>query len=140
MPDWLEGLTAPDLGIVIAGNHYAATQTMDEEHRQQVTFQGAFGSERAVIRNVRKDDEGTVSFSALLLQPGQEAGMDDERFLLDLGAFSIACRRGSTNAKTDWHTYQGCAWNTVRVASTLTNVTLNADFSVPGFQAGAPAK
>jgi hypothetical protein len=91
---------------VIAGNHYAATQSMDEEHRQEVSFLGAFGSEGPIIRSVRKADEGVVSMSALLLKPGQDAGMDDETFLLGLNEFSIACRRGSSGQPSDWHTYK----------------------------------
>jgi hypothetical protein len=134
MSDWLDALTAPDLGIVIAGNHFAATQTMDEEQRQNIRFQGAFGSEGPVIRSVRKADEGSVSMSAILLEPGQDAGMDDETFLYALKSFKIACRRGSTGRPSDWHVYDGCAWNTVRVNSTLDQVTLNVDFSVPGFR------
>lgn len=130
---WLDAMNAPDLGIVIAGNHYAATQTMDEENRQEVRFMGAFGSDAPVARSVRRADESTVSFSALLMRPGQDAGMDDETFMLTLKDFRIACRRGSTGAPTDWHIYDHCAWNTVRVASTLDSVTLTADFSVPGY-------
>jgi len=134
---WLDAMNAEDLGIVIAGNHYAVTQTMDEEHRQEVRFIGAFGSDSPVARSVRRADESTVSFSALLLKPGQNAGMDDETFMLSLKSFSIATRRGSTGSPSDWHIYDGCAWTTVRVASTLDSVTLNADFSVPSY---APPK
>lgn len=134
MADWLEAMNAPDLGIVIAGNHYAMTQTMDEEHRQEVRFLGAFGSEGPVARSVRKANEGVVSFSAILLQPGQEAGMDDETWMLSLKNFRIATRRGSTGKPTDWHVYDNCAWNTIRVNSTLDQVTLNTDFSVPGYR------
>lgn len=130
---WLDAMNAPDLGIVIAGNHYAATQTMDEENRQEVRFMGAFGSEGPVARSVRRADESTVAFSAILMKPGQNAGMDDETFMLSLKDFSISCRRGSTGAPTDWHIYSHCAWTTVRVSSTLDAVTLNADFSVPGY-------
>lgn len=130
---WLDAMNAPDLGIVIAGNHYAVTQTMDEEHRQEVRFMGAFGSDAPVARSVRRADESTVSFSAMLLKPGQNAGMDDETFMLSLKNFRIACRRGSTGSDSDWHIYDGCAWTTVRVASTLDSVTLNADFSVPSY-------
>lgn len=134
MADWLEAMNAPDLGIVIAGNHFAMTQTMDEEHRQEVRFMGAFGSDGPVARSQRRADENLVSFSAILLKPGQEAGMDDERWMLELKSFRIACRRGSTGNPSDWHVYDNCAWNTVRVNSTLDQVTLNADFSVPGYR------
>lgn len=124
-------MNAPDLGIVIAGDHFAATQTMDEEHRQTVTYNGAFGSEGPVTRAVRRADDSTVSMSAILLKPGQDAGMDDETVLLGLGSFKIICTRGATH-----RVYEQCAWNTVHVASTLDAVTLSADFSVPGWQPG----
>ena len=127
---WLEAMNAPDLGIVIAGNHYAATQTMDEEHRQEVRFMGGFGHDGPICRAVRKADESTVSFSAILLRPGQDAGMEDEEWMLGLKNFQISTRRG--NAK--WYYYENCAWNNVRVNSTLDQVTLNADFSVPGYE------
>ncbi len=133
MPKFLEALNAPDLGIVVAGNHYAATQTMDEEHRQVINYNGAFGHDGPVCRSVRKADDSTVSMSAILLKPGQAAGMDDEDWMLSLKSFQIACRRGSSGQPSDWHVYDSCAWNSVRVASTLEQVTLNADFSVPGY-------
>jgi hypothetical protein len=136
MAGWLEAMNAPDLGIVIAGNHYAATQTMDEEHRQTVAYNGAFGSDGPVTRSVRRADDATVSFSAILLKPGQNAGMDDETFMLGLHSFQISCRRGSSGQPSDWHVYDQCAWNTIHVASTLDQVTLTTDFSVPGFQPG----
>lgn len=133
---WLDALNAPDLGLTIAGKHFAATQTMDEENRQEVRFHGAFGSDGPVARSIRRADESQVSFSAILLQPGQDAGMEDERFLLAQKNFQVACRRGSTGQPSDWHIYDNCAWTTVRVNSTLDQVTLNADMSVPGY---APA-
>lgn len=130
---WLEALNAPDLGIVIAGNHYAATQSMDEEHRQTVNYNGAFGTDGPVSRSVRRADDSTVSMSAILLRPGQDAGMDNEDFMLSLKSFQIATRRGSSGQPSDWHVYDDCAWNTIRVSSTLDQVTMNADFSVPGY-------
>lgn len=133
MPKFLEALNAPDLGIVVAGNHYAATQTMDEEHRQMINYNGAFGAEGPVTRSRRHADDSTISMSALLLEPGQNAGMDDEDFLLDMDSFQISCRRGSSGQPSDWHVYDGCAWNTVRVSSSLEQVMLTVDFSVPGF-------
>lgn len=133
MAGWLEAMNAPDLGIVIAGNHYAATQTMDEEHRQNVTYNGAFGSDGPVTRSVRRADDSTVSMSAILLKPGQNAGMDNEDFMLSLKSFQISTRRGSSGSTADWHVYDECAWNTVHVSSTLDQVTMTADFSVPGY-------
>jgi hypothetical protein len=140
MSKWLEALNAPDLGIVIAGNHYAATQSMDEEHRQNVTYSGAFGTDGPVSRSVRKADDATVSFSAILLKPGQGAGMDDETFMYSLKSFSISCRRGTSGQPSDWHIYDDCAWNTIHVASTLDQVMLTADMSVPTYTGpGMPA-
>lgn len=133
MNGWLDALNAPGLEIVIAGNHYAATQTMDEENRQEVRFMGGFNNDGPIARSVRRADESTVSFSAVLLEPGQGVGMDDETFMLSLKSFRIACRRGSSGLPSDWHIYENCAWNAVRVSSTLDQVTLNADFSVPGY-------
>lgn len=131
MAGWLEALNAPDLGIVIAGNHYAATQTMDEEHTQTVSYNGAFGVDGPISRSVRKADNSTVSFSAILMKPGQNAGMDDETFMLSIDAFQISCRRGSSGQPSDWHVYDECAWSTIHVASTLDQVMLTTDFSVP---------
>lgn len=133
MPKFLEALNAPDLGIVVAGNHYAATQSMDEEHRQTINYNGAFGTDGPVTRSRRRADDSTVSMTAILLKPGQAAGMDDEQFLLGLDSFQIACRRGSSGQPSDWYVYDGCAWNSVRVASSLEQVTLSVDFTVPGF-------
>ena len=48
---WLEALNAPDLGIFINGEDFAATQDMSEETRQEVTYMGAFGSEGPVLRH-----------------------------------------------------------------------------------------
>jgi hypothetical protein len=132
---WLEALNAPDLDIMIAGDHFAAVQSMDEEHRQNVTYNGAFGSDVPVCRSVRHADDSTVSMSAILLKPGQDAGMDDEMFMYGLNqgtGFQIVCSRGK--ATKAHHVYDQCAWNTIHVASTLDQVLLTADFSVPGFQ------
>lgn len=129
MAKWLEALSAPDLGIVIAGEHFAAVQTMDEESTQTVNFLGAFGSDRAVVRSVRKGDADTLTFSAILLKPGQNAGLDNEDFLRSLHGFQVAAQRGASGKPNDFHYYDDCVWTTIRVNSTLDNVTLNADFS-----------
>ena len=125
MPQFLEALAAEDLGIVIAGDHFAATQTMDEESTKTVNFDGAFGHKGAVIRTVTPGDADTISFSALLLKPGQDAGMADETFMRGLENFKVAAQRG----QGQFYVYQNCAWTTIRVSSTLQSVTLTADFS-----------
>lgn len=125
MPQYLEALSAEDLGLVIAGNHFAATQTMDEQSTKTVNYMGAFGSNTAVVRTVRPADEDTISFSALLLKEGTQAGMDDETFMRNLVSFQICARRGAGK----WYVYDDCTWTSIRVSSTLDSVTLNADFS-----------
>lgn len=127
---WLEGMNSSDLGIVVAGKHYIATQTMDEERRQNISYSGAFGYDGAIIRSVRKADEATISFSAMLLKPGQDAGMDnlnDEDFLVKQRDFQVLTRRGANN----WRVYDQCSWSRVAVSSTLDAVTLSADVSWP---------
>jgi hypothetical protein len=64
---WLEALSPNDLQIYVAGNHFAATQTMDEETRREVTFGGAFGTDGPVFRRVRNADESTLGFSAIIM-------------------------------------------------------------------------
>lgn len=139
MAGWLEGLRAPDLGFefrrgsggggdLVAGRHYAATQTMDEERRQNINFNGAFGHDGAVVKSVRKADEATISFSAMLLRgAGTDSILADEDRLLAAQGFMVACRRGAAN----WRVYDECEWSRVAVNSSLEQVTLNADISHP---------
>lgn len=125
MPQFLEAMAAEDLDIVIAGDHFAAVQTMDEESTQTITYDGTFGSKTAVIRTITPSDADTISFSTLLLKPGQNVGMNDETFMRSLENFKVAARRGSNQ----FYVYQNCCWTRIAVSSTLQSVTLNADFS-----------
>lgn len=125
---WLEALNAPDLGIFIAGEDFAATQDMTEEFRQEVRFQGAFGVDGPVLRSVRQADEDQVSFSALLLKTGVARGLNDEKKLKTLRDFETMTRRGSVR-----NVYRGVNWTRISVQSGLEQVTLNADLSVPGY-------
>lgn len=128
---WLQGLTAVDLGIEFAnGRDFAATQEMTEEIRQEVAYQGAFGTDGPVLRRVRVADEGTVSFSVILLKQGVAAKMNDELLLKQMRDFDIQCTRGNAV-----RTYRGCNWNRISVRSTLDQVTLDCDVSVPGYAA-----
>lgn len=139
MAGWLEGLRAPDLGMefrkgaggggtLIAGKHYAAMQTMDEERRQNINFNGAFGHDGAIVKSVRKADEITISFSALLVRgAGTDSILADEDKLVAAQGFAVACRRGADN----WRVYDECEWSRVAVNSTLEQVTLTADISYP---------
>src|SRR6187402_2243547 len=91
---WLEALNAPDLGIFIVGEDFAATQDMSEEFRQEIRFQGAFGVDGPVLRSVRAADEDEVTFSAVLLKRGVARGMNDEKRLKALRDFETMTRRG----------------------------------------------
>jgi hypothetical protein len=128
---WLQGITAVDLGISFAaGKDFAATQEMSEEFRQEVQYQGAFGTDGPVLRRVRPSDEGTVSFTAILLKDGVSNKMNDEDLLKSMRDFDVQTKRGDSV-----HTYRGCNWNRVTVRSTLDQVTLDADISIPGYAA-----
>jgi hypothetical protein len=128
---WLEGLTAIDLGIEFAaGRDFATTQEMTEEFRQEVTYQGAFGTDGPVLRRKRRADEGTVTFNVVLLRQGVASKMNDENLLREMEDFDVTVTRG-----TVVKTYRGCNWNRISIRSTLDQVTLDCDISVPGWSA-----
>lgn len=128
---WLEGLTAVDLGVSFQnGIDFAATQEMTEEFRQEVAYQGAFGTDGPVLRRVRAADEGTFSFSVILLKQGVANKMNDESFLLQMRDFDVQVKRGDAV-----RTYRGTNWNRISIRSTLDQVTLDADISIPGYAA-----
>lgn len=125
---WLEALNAPDLGLFINGEDFAATQDMTEETRQEVTYHGGFGTDGPVLRQVRQADEGTITFTAILLRKGATRGLNDETKLKTLRDFEIITRRGSLRT-----TYRNCNWTRISVRSGLDQVTLDCDISVPGY-------
>src|SRR4029077_15632206 len=126
---WLQALTARDLGIEFEdGKDFAAVQEMTEETRQEITYQGAFGTDGPVLRRLRPADEGTVSFSVILLRGGTAAHMNSEVTLRAMQDFEVKTIRGS-HIKT----YLGCNWNRISIRSTLDQVTLDADISIPGY-------
>jgi hypothetical protein len=128
---WLQGLTAVDLGISFEnGRDFAATQEMSEEFRQEVAYQGAFGTDGPVLRRIRAADEGTVSFTAVLLKTGVSNRMNDESLLRQMRDFDVQIKRGDVV-----RTYRGCNWNRISIRSTLDQVTLDCDISVPGYAA-----
>lgn len=130
---WLEGITAVDLDISFKeGKHFAAVQEMSEEFRQEVGYQGAFGTDGPVVRRIRPADEGTVSFSVILLKEGVASKMNDESLLRDMRDFDVQVKRGNVVK-----TYKGCNWNRISIRSTLDQVTLDCDISVPGYAAPA---
>lgn len=128
---WLKGITAVDLGISFEnGRDFAATQEMTEEFRQEVAYQGAFGTDGPVMRRIRPADEGTVSFTAVLLKEGAANHMNDENLLRTMRDFDVQTKRGNII-----QTYRGCNWNRISIRSTLDQVTLDCDVSVPGYAA-----
>lgn len=128
---WLEGLTAVDLGISFQnGQDFATTQEMTEEFRQEVTYQGAFGTDGPVLRRIRSADEGTVSFNCVLLKEGVARKMNDETLLKQMRDFDVQVKRGNVVK-----TYRGCNWNRISIRSTLDQVTLDCDISIPGYAA-----
>ena len=128
---WLKGMTAVDLGISFEnGKDFAAVQDMSEEMRQEVTYQGAFGTDGPVLRRVRAADEGTVTFTCVLLKDGVASKMNDESVLKQMRDFDIQTVRGDTV-----NTYKGCNWTRITIRSTLDSVTLDADVSIPGYAA-----
>lgn len=132
---WLAGITAVDLDIKFeAGTHFTAVQEMTEEFRQEVAYQGAFRHDGPVLRRKRRSDEGTISFSVILLKSGISGEMNNEDKLKDMEDFEITTIRGNHT----W-TYKGCNWNRISIRSTLDQCTLDADVSVPGYPAPYPA-
>lgn len=130
---WLQGLTAVDLGISFEnGKDFAAVQEMTEEFRQEVTYSGAFGTDGPVLRRIRNADEGTVTFTAVLLKDGVRNKMNDETLLKSMRDFDVQVVRGNVTK-----TYPGCNWNRISIRSTMDNVTLDCDISVPGYTSPA---
>jgi hypothetical protein len=129
---WLEGLTAVDLDISFRNNeHFSAVQEMSEEFRQEVSYQGAFGTDGPVLRRVRPADEATITFTAVLLKAGVAKDMNDESLLRQMRDFDVQTRRG-----TKVYTYRGANWARISIRSTQDNVTLDADITIPGYDRG----
>lgn len=128
---WLAAVKAKDLGLLIENRDFAATQTMDEEYRQEVEYGGAFGTEGPVWRHVRKANEDTVSFTARILKTGAAKGMIDEEFVKDrlLPDFSMVLRRADRRVALT-----GCNWTRIAINSTLDASTLTMDVSHPGYK------
>jgi len=126
---FLEGLTAVDLGLSFENNlHYSAYQDMSEEVNQEVTYQGAFGTDGPVLRRKRKADTGTLTFTAVILKAGAAAGMNDIKILQGMSDFQARCKVGG-----DTVTYLNCNWTRITRRSTLDQVTIDADISIPGY-------
>ena len=125
---FLEALSARDLGIFINNQHFTATQDMTEEFNQEITWRGGFGTDGPILRTIRNSDENTIRFTAVLLRAGAAAGLNDEQVLRTMRDFDIQVRRGSLTV-----TYRSCNWRRISINSTLDQVTLDCDISIPGF-------
>jgi len=127
---FLEGLSAKDLGIFLANKHFAAVQDMTEEMTQEITWRGGFGSDGPILRTIRNADENTVRFTAVLLRAGAAAGLNDEEVLRSMRDFDVQVKRGTRTV-----TYRNCNWRRISINSTLEQVTLDCDISIPGYTA-----
>lgn len=126
---FLEGLTAVDFGLDFKnGQHFSAYQDMSEEIQQEITYQGAFGTDGPVLRRKRKADAGTVTFTAVLLKKGVASGMNDMKTMAALDDFQTACKTGG-----EVTTYLNCDWTRLTKRATLDQCTLDADITIPGY-------
>lgn len=124
----LEALSAKDLGLVVNGKDFLAVQDLTEESRQEITWRGAFGSDGPVLRTIRAADEDTCSFSAIVLKDGAAKGMNKKSEMKKLRDFEVHVRQG-----VETITFRNCNWTRVSTRSTLTEVTLDCDLSIPGW-------
>jgi hypothetical protein len=124
---FLEALNAVDLGVFIAGQDFAATQSFDEEFNQEVSYQGALGSDVAVLRSVRHADEDRITFTAVLLKRGVARGLNGVKELRKLRDFEVMTRVGD-----DRTVYTNCNWTRITRSSGQNQVTLTCEISVPG--------
>lgn len=129
MTAFLESFTAKDLGVFVNNEDFVGVQDHTEEFTQEITWRGAYGSDGPVLRSIRKSDENTVSFSAVLTKQGAARGLTDINALLNQEPdFEIKVKIGA-----DSYTYRNCNWRRISRRGTLTEVMLDFDISVPGF-------
>lgn len=125
----LEALSAVDLGVFVNGVDFVAVQDLSEESRQDITWRGAFGFEGPILRTIRAADEDTISFTAIILKAGAARGLNKKSELKTMRDFEVKVKQGE-----EVLTFTNCNWTRLATRSTLTEVTLDADISVPGFQ------
>lgn len=128
MAGFLEAIAAGDLGIFLNNQEFIAVQNMRERFRQELNYRSAFGSSHPIIRTKRAADENTVSFSFLLLKSGISRGLNSYDTLQQMEDFEIQTKKGLIV-----ETYRGCNWTDIDIDSTLDQVQVNVDISVPGF-------
>lgn len=125
---FLEALSAGDLGVFVNGEDFVAVQSMRERFGQEIAYRNAFGSAHPIIRTLRPADENTMSFSFLLLKSGVIRGLNSYAVLLTMQDFEIQTKKGPI-----LETYVACNWSSVDVDTGMDQVTVNVDVSIPGF-------
>jgi uncharacterized protein YheU (UPF0270 family) len=66
----------------------------------------------------------------VLLREGAEGGMNDESLLKQMRDFDVQVVRGNRVV-----TYRGANWARIGIRSTLDQVVLDADITIPGYAA-----
>lgn len=125
---FLQAMSAADLGVFLNGEDFVAVQSMTERFGQEISYRNAFGSDHPIIRTLRAADENSLSFSFILLKSGIQRGLNSYAVLQTMRDFEIQTKKGSTI-----ETYTGCNWSSISIDSGLDSVTVNVDISIPGF-------
>ena len=128
MAAFLEAIAAEDLGVFVNNQDFIAVQSMRERFQQSISYRRAFGAAHPTIRTKRPADENSVSFSFLLLRSGVQRGLNDYKVLRTLSDFEVQTKKG-----TSIETYVGCNWTDIDIDSSMDQVMVNVDISMPGF-------
>src|SRR5262245_402449 len=114
---FLEALSAEDFGVFVNGKDFVMVQDAADESRQEITWRGAFGTDGPVARTIRRADEDTFSFTAIVLKPGAAKGLNRKSELLNMPRdFEVHIRDGDGNITH----YPKCNWTRIAVRRTLT--------------------
>lgn len=131
---FLEAISAVDFGVFVNGQDFLMVQDATDETRQEVTWRGAFGVDGPVARTIRHADEDTFSFTAIILKAGAARGLNRKSELKKMKPdFEVKIRDGD-----EVTTYRNCNWTRLAVRRTLTEATLDADISIPGYTGEGP--
>lgn len=128
MAAFLEAIAAEDLGVFVNNQDFIAVQSMRERFQQSISYRRAFGAAHPTIRTKRPADENSVSFSFLLLRSGVQRGLNDYKVLRTLSDFEVQTKKGLSI-----ETYVGCNWTDIDIDSSMDQVMVNVDISMPGF-------
>lgn len=125
---FLEALSAKDLGVFVNKQDFIGVQDASEETRQEITWRGMFGQDGPAMRTLRHADEDTLNFTAIVLKTGASRGLNKKSELKKMRDFDVTLKQGA-----EFLTYKMCNWTRISTRATLTEVTLDCDISVPGF-------